>query len=460
MSQNNLKEEESIAEKITELLNNNQTHDLSIFLNTQYPQDIAHVIEGAKEEEKSLLFENLNSENSSKVFAELSSNTQIFLLQTMGPEKFGPIVSQMDDDDATDFITQLPDEERTTLLNAIPDPAQQVRIQELFHYPVESAGRKMSTDFLKLKSDMTIENAFDYARKQAPQYKGNVYYLYVVDNNNKLVGVISLRNLISAQLNELVESHMSTDVISCKVTDDQEYVAQTISKYDLLAIPVTDEVNTLKGIITIDDVVDILSKETTEDIYQSSGISEESESDQLISGKVTYAVKARLPWLLITLIGEAFAALIISSFDKTIISAPIAVSFMPLLSGLSGNVGGQTATIIVRGLVTGDIQIKNTIKHVFHELQIGFVIGLICSIVTGLIAWQLHGMPILGFIVAFALCCSMISAVLLGTMFPLMLQHFKRDPASASSPVITTLLDILTFTFYLIIVSVMLNYLR
>lgn len=454
------KQKQTLSEKITELLENNQDYDLKDLLNDQYPQDIAPVLENLKEEGKILCFSLLDLENASNVLTELSSETQMMLLKTLGIEKFGGIISQIDVDDATDIIIQLPEKEKSALLKILPDPVQLAHVQELIHYPPESAGGRMSTDFLRLRSDMTIHLAFNYVRRQAAEYKAQVYYLYVVDNTNKLVGVISLRNLICAPPNDLVANHMSTDILTCKVTDDQENVAKTISKYDLIALPIVDEENTLKGIVTIDDVVDILNKETTEDIYQSSGISDEFRSDELISGKVTYAVRARLPWLLITLAGEAVAALIIASYDKTIISAPIAVSFMPLLSGLSGNVGGQTATIMVRGLVTGDIDLKNTAKHIFHELKIGILIGAICSLITGFIAWLQHDQPVLGLVVAFALICSITSAVLLGTIFPILLQCFKKDPAAASSPIITTLLDILTFTFYLMIVSMSLRYLH
>lgn len=455
------KQKITVPEKVIKLLESAQKSQLRDFLNDQYPQDLAEAIENLKKnEDKLTCFMLLDLEHAGEVLAELNSETQRSLLKVLGSRQLAPIIAQMAVDDATDLIIQLPEDEKAALLKVIPDPIQQAHVQELIHFPSESAGGIMSTDFLRLRLDMTIHLAFNYVRRQAAEYKSQIYYLYVVDNNNKLVGVISLRSLISAPPNELIANHMSTEIITCKVTDDQETVANTISKYDLIALPIVDEHNTLKGIVTIDDVVDIVNKETTEDIYQSSGISDVFPSDELISGKVTYAVRARLPWLLVTLIGEAFAAFIIAYFDKTISSAPIAISFMPLLSGLSGNVAGQTSTIVVRGLVTGEIDLKNTFKHIVHELKIGFFLGGVCSIITGIIAWQQHSLPALGLIVAFALTCSMISAVLLGVTFPIILQFFKKDPATASSPVITTLLDILTFTFYLSIISTVLKHLR
>lgn len=443
----------SIPKKIAKLIKSNKKQELKDFLNEQYPQDIAPAIESLKENGKIICFELLELENAGKVFAELNLDTQKELLKLLGTKQLAPIIAEMDVDDVTDLITELPEEEKTSILKILPDPLLQAHVQELSHYPSESAGGIMSTDFLKLRSDMTTQMAFDYVRRQALEDKTQMYYLYVVDNSNKLVGVISLRDLICSPLNDLIANHMSTEVISCKVTDDQETVAKTISKYDLIAMPIVNEQNSLKGIVTIDDVVDILSTETTEDIYQGSGISDVFPSDELISGKVTYAVRARMPWLLLTLIGQTIAAFIIASYGEIIASAPIAISFMPLLSGLSGNIGSQTSTIIVRGLVTGDIELKNTLKHVFHELQIGLLIGGTCAFITGLVAWHFHNLPALGLIVAFALCCSMASGVLLGTIIPIFLQYIKKDPATASSPFITTLLDILTFTFYLSIIS-------
>ncbi len=450
----------TIVENIAKLVEKKQTAELNIFLNDQYPQDISEAFENLKDEDKVYCFNLINLALAAKVLAELNTDDQMLLLKTMGSRIIAPIISQMDVDDATDLIINLPEEKKIELLKVLPDPIQQAHVQELIHYPSESAGGIMSTDFLKLRSDMTIHLAFNYVRRQAAEYKAQIYYLYVVDNNNKLVGVISLRDLICVPPHDLVANHMDTEVITGKVSDDQETIAKTMSKYDLIVIPIIDDETSLKGIVTIDDVVDILNTETTEDIYQGSGISDVFPSDELISGKVTYAVRARLPWLLLTLFGQTIAAIIIALFDKTITSVPIAISFMPLLSGLSGNVGGQTATIFVRGLVTGDIDLKNTIKHVFHELKIGILLGAICAIITGIIAWRLHNLPALGLVVAFALTCSMIVGVLLGTIFPMLLQFLKKDPATASSPVITTILDILTFTFYLSIISITLKYLR
>ncbi len=450
----------TVVEKIAELTENKQDAELSAFLNDQYPQDISEAIENLKDEDRVYCFNLIGFDLTAKVLAELNTDNQMILLNAIGLEKIAPIIAQMDVDDATDLIINLPEDKKSELLKILPDPIQQAHVQELIHYPPESAGGIMSTDFLKLRSDMTIHLAFNYVRRQAAEYKFQIYYLYVVDNNNKLVGIISLQDLICAPPYDLVANHMDTEVITSKVVDDQETVANTMSKYDLIVIPVTDDENSLKGIVTIDDVVDILNKETTEDIYQGSGISDAFPSDELISGKVAYAVRARFPWLLLTLFGQTIAAIIISLFDKTISSVPIAVSFMPLLSGLSGNIGGQTATIIVRGLVTGDIDLKNTLKHIFHELKIGLLLGTTCALITGLIAWKLHDLPILGLVVAFALTCSMVVGVLLGTIFPMLLQFFKKDPATASSPLITTILDILTFTFYLTIISTTLKYLR
>ncbi|MBI2995487.1 MAG: magnesium transporter [Candidatus Melainabacteria bacterium] len=455
-----VKKKLTIPEKVVELIKSKQDKQLKDFLNDQYPQDISEVIKALHDEDKIACFSLLELQLQAKVLAELDSTAQTEFLKNLGAEQFATIVAQMDIDDATDLIIRLPEAEKSSLLRALPDPIQLAHVQELIHYPSESAGGIMSTDFLRLRSDMTIHLALNFIRRQAAEYKATIYYLYVVDNSNKLVGVIGLRDLICAPPGDLVGNHMSTEVITCKVTDDQETVAKAISKYDLIVIPVIDEGDNLKGVVTIDDVVDILKEETTEDIYQGSGISDVFPSDELISGKVTYAVRARLPWLFITLIGEAIAAFVIASFDKTISSVPIAISFMPLLSGLSGNVGGQTATIIVRGLVTGDIELKNTIKHIFHELKIGVLLGSVCALLTGLIAWQQHSLPALGIVVAFALICSMILGVLLGTIFPIFLQFLKKDPATASSPVITTLLDILTFTFYLSVISIVIRHLR
>ena len=254
----------TLKDQLNNLLENKQVSELRNFLNDQYPQDLAETIENLKEEEQIECFKLLELETAAKVLAELNNEVQMNLLKTLGPKQVAPIISQMDVDDATDIIIQFPEEEKTALLKELPDPIQQAHVQELIDYPPESAGGIMSTDFLRLRSDMTIHLAFNYVRRQAADYKAQVYYLYVVDNSNKLAGVISLRSLICAPFNDLVANHMNTAIITCKVTDDQETVAKTISKYDLIALPIIDEDNSLKGIVTVDDVVDILSTETTD----------------------------------------------------------------------------------------------------------------------------------------------------------------------------------------------------
>lgn len=455
-----VEEKNMVIEKLQMLLEKGAKSELRDFLNDQYPQDIAEAFENLSETEKLSCFMLLDLEHAGDVLAELPHEAQKNLLNILGNRRIAPIIAQMDVDDATDLLISLDEDQKAGLLKVLPDPILQSHVQELIQYPPESAGGIMSTDFLRLRSDMTIQNALNYVRRQAAEEDSPIYYLYVVDNTNTLVGVISIRNLIISPLNDLVANYMNTEVITCKVTDDQETVAKTISRYDLVAIPVIDEENKLKGIVTIDDVVDILNKETTEDIYQGSGIGHVVEPDLLISGKINYAVKARFPWLLVTLIGEAVAAFIIAMYDKTIVSAPIAISFMPLLSGLSGNVGSQTSTIVVRGLITGDIELKNTMMHILHELKIGVVLGILCSVITGLVAFLQHNTPMLGLVVAFALTCSMTVGVLLGTTFPILLQYLKKDPAAASSPMITTLLDIFAFSFYLAIISMTLKHLH
>ncbi|MBI1857713.1 MAG: magnesium transporter [Candidatus Melainabacteria bacterium] len=449
-----------VLEELLELLLHGNKSEIRDFLNDQYSQDLAETIETLNDADKLSCFLLLDLEHTSDVLAELSSETQNYLLQVLGSKKLAPIISQMDSDDAADLINELDTEDKTNLLEILPDPIHQAHVQELINYPAKSAGGIMSTDFLRLRSDMTIQIALNYVRRHAAQEQTQIYYLYVVDNTNKLVGVISLRNLIIASLSDIVANHMSTEILTCNVDDDQETVAHTIAKYDLIAVPIIDKENKLKGIVTVDDVVDILKEETTEDIYQSSGITQETEPDKLISGQINYALKARFPWLLLTLVGEVIAVFIISYHEKSIISAPIAISFMPLLSGLSGNVGGQTSTIVVRGLVTGDIDLKNTFKYILRELKIGFLLGLICSFITGAFAWMQYGTAFLGIVVAFSLTVTMSFGVLLGTAFPILLQYLKKDPAAASSPFITTILDIFTFSFYLTMVSLTLKHIN
>jgi magnesium transporter len=315
----------------------------------------------------------------------------------------------------------------------------------------------MSPHFISVRGDLKCNAAVRYVRLKAKEIGSQIVYVYVTQKFGELAGVISLRELFLASDNDAVADHMTTDVVSVNVNSDREEAAELISKYHFLALPVINENDQLVGIITIDDAVEVIEEEATADIYQSSGINVEAESD-ITAPSLTWrsyygAYKTRSPWLIITLLGQYLAATIIAGFDSTVVAVPIAISFMPLLSGLSGNIGNQSTTIIVRGISTGEIDLKDAFSIFFHELLVSIAIGTTCATLTGLMSYFVYHNLTLSLLIAFSLLLSMALAVSLGTVTPMIFKQLDIDPAVASGPLITTTIDILSFTVYLTLIS-------
>jgi len=263
------------------------------------------------------------------------------------------------------------------------------------------------------------------------------------------LGVISLRKLLTSGVQQTVEEIMITDIVRLHVDDYQDYIADIFMKYQYNALPVVDLYNRLKGMITWDDVQDIVEEETTEEIYTSSGISTDVvDEDEILSGNIMRAIRARTPWLFITLIGELIAVRVGDHFAPTLHAVPIIAIFMPLLAGLGGNIGTQSITLIVRGLSTGQVTLSSAFKHIFREMFVGLFIGTFFGIMVALVAWGWQENAYLGLVVGFSMMINMTLATIIGTFTPFALKSFKIDPAIASGPVIATTIDVLGLSVY------------
>ena len=308
---------------------------------------------------------------------------------------------------------------------------------------------------LTVAYNMSVRDAIDTIRIKAEKDNMDLYYVYAVDKHNHLLGVVSLRTLLTSPVNLSIADIMLRDVVKIHVDDYQDHIADVFMKYQFNALPVVDLYDHLKGIVTWDDVQDIVEEETTDEILTSSGIVTDigDDDDDVLTGSIGHAIKARTPWLLITLIGEFFAVSITSHFDKTFTALPLIAAFMPLLAGLGGNIGTQSITLIVRGMSTGQITLKSGWHYLWREsltgLSIGCIFGLLVSIVTW--GWQHHAE--LGLIVGVAMTLNMTIATMIGTCTPLILKKLKFDPAVASGPVIATTIDVIGLAVYLSLVT-------
>lgn len=423
-------------------------------LNEYFPQDIAEEYKNLEPTLKHLLFDILSPEQGAAVVVELESRDINEIFEYLSDEQITKLANHMELDDAADIIGLLDDSRMIRVLENIQRPFE---IKELLSYEVDTCGGIMKPSFISVREDLNIGAALRYLRLKARSYDNEIMYIFVTKKFGELVGVISLRELFLAPDKDPVGAHMNTEVISVKVTDDQELPADLISKYRFLAIPVVNDNDQLVGIITIDDVVEVMEEEATEDMYQSSGINVEAEGNTLISQSLIReyfsAYKARTPWLIITLIGQYIAASMIARYDTTIAAIPIAISFMPLLSGLSGNIGNQSSTIIVRGLSTGEVQMDKSAKILFHELAVSFTIGLTCALLTGIMSYWVYHNLTLSILIGSSLIASMMLAVAFGTITPFVFKKLQLDPATASGPLITTAIDMISFFVYLTLIT-------
>jgi magnesium transporter len=402
----------------------------------------------------------LDLDNASAVLSELELEKQQELLKNLGDIGVVPIVTRMSPDDAADLLAELPEEKVSSIISQMTDIEAAEDIKELLTFKEDSAGGIMSTDYLALNSKMTVEEALTYLREKYEDIEEEIYDIYVVDTTEHLAGRVTLRELITAQSDALVESIMDDNVVKVTTMTDQEEAAEKLSRYDLLALPVVDEGGILRGIITADDVIDVLKEEATEDIYQSSGINTGAEEAESLGYSVRNAFAARLPWLFVTLMIESGSASVIRHFDFVIQQTVAAASFMPLLSGVTGSVATQSTCIVIRTNARGQVSWKLALKNLSHEIKVGMLLGLCCGIMTGVISVVLHNTRHnLGLVVGMSLFLTMSVGVTLGTLMPMLFQKLGIDPAHASGPFITSLLDVCTMTIYLTIVHTFLEHL-
>ncbi|MDD3593973.1 MAG: magnesium transporter [Candidatus Gastranaerophilales bacterium] len=422
--------------------------------------DIAEIFEGLTEEERLYFFNLLDESEAAELLEFLSPQIQVELLSDLDEEKAGRIILKMPHDNLADVLGDLEDVDSETYLNKLPERVSN-QIRELLSYPEDSAGGIMNSDVITVDKDMTVDEVVSFLRIKAQTDKVELYYVYVTDKVGHLLGVLSLRSLFTTPTYVKVEDIMITDLVKVHVDEDQEVAAETLSKYGILAVPVVDHYGKLKGIVTWDDAQDVVEEETTEEILQASGIAtnDEIDEEEILEGPIYQAIRARTPWLLITLAGEFIAVNVAKHFSITLDAMPIIAIFMPLLAGLGGNIGTQSITLMVRGLSTGQVTMGSAVYHIFREAKIGLLIGVVFGALVTLstFGWQ-HNIA-LGIIVGLSMAINMTMATIIGTVTPFMLKKINIDPAVASGPVIATTIDVMGLTVYFSLVTISLGWL-
>ncbi|WP_390534564.1 magnesium transporter [Staphylococcus pseudintermedius] len=397
----------------------------------------------------------LSPEEVSEFFENLEIDEEDYeaLFETMNAIYASQVLEQMSYDNAVDILNQLSKKKIASLL-MLMNREEAKEIKALLHYDEDTAGGIMTTEYISLTINTPVHEALMRVKDQAPDAE-TIYVIFVVDEDKKLVGVISLRDLIIAENDAYIEDIMSERVISANVADDQEDVAQTMRDYDFIAMPVVDYQNHLLGIITIDDIVDVMDEEASEDYSRLAGVSDIDSTDDTI---FQTALK-RLPWLLILTVLGMITASILGSFEETLEKVALLAAFIPIISGMSGNSGTQSLAVSVRNISTGDIKEKSKIKLALRESGSGFLTGITCAVSLSLIIMLLYGQPYLALIVGTSLTIAMTVGTTIGSVIPLVINRLGIDPAVASGPFITTINDIVSMLIYFGLATTFMSYL-
>ncbi|GAB5417433.1 MAG: magnesium transporter [Crocinitomicaceae bacterium] len=408
--------------------------------------DIAAIIDELDSEEGKALYDLLKDDRRGDILSELDDDAREHLLGTFTSEEIASQLENMDSDDAADLISELPQDQIEEVISHIKDNETADDIVDLLNYEEDTAGGLMQKEFIKAKLDWPVNRCVVELRRQAEEVE-KVFTIYVVDDDEKLVGFLSLKRLLFASPTMLIhELYQDKNMISVKTSDDDEYVARIMEKYDLVSVPVVDLNNKLVGRITIDDVVDVILEEAEKDMQLASGISEKIESNS----SVWRISRARLPWLIIGMLGGILGAQVISGFEGGISEVPALAFFIPLITAMGGNVGVQSSAIVVQSLAKGNDQFGSIVKKIAKESLVAIVNGILLSILVFGFAY-IFDSSTLGWVVGISLFVVILFAAVFGTLIPLLLDRYKIDPALATGPFITTLNDVLGLFIYLTI---------
>ena len=419
-----------------------------------HPADIAHLFEHFNEREQRAIFDLVDdSEKAAEVLSEIDKASSAQLLEGMDTQRITEILQAMSSDDRAYFISDLPEDLAEEILTLMAKK-QSEQVEDLLRYQEDTAGRIMTPDFFALPEETSAKEAIEAIQKASEAEM--VFYVYVTDNRGHLVGVISLRQLITVPPTKNLKQIMVTDVISVRTDMDQEEVARVAERYNILAVPVVDEENKLVGIITVDDIIDVIREEATEDIMRMAGT---HEDEYVYRDNVFKVSRFRLPWILTNLVGGLITGYLLWIFKVTIKDVLALVTFIPVITAMGGNVGVQSSSIIIRGFATGMVDFHSLKRFLFREVRVGIIMGMTCGVAVGLVGYLWHGNSTIGLVVGVAMVVAMTIASTMGTIAPAFFKKIKVDPAIASGPFVTTANDITGILVYFGVATLFLKYL-
>lgn len=450
--------------ELRELLEKKEYDVIIDFCTSDHPAEIADFISALTPEEIWQILLLLTPQVRANIFSHINEDLQLEITENINRKQLAQLITDMSADDRVDLFKNLSEKTRKNLLPALAQ-AERDDILRLSKYKEKTVGAVMTSEYASLPSHITVKDAIEKLRSEAPN-KETIYYIYVVDNKRQLIGFVSLKDLILAKHNDKIEKIMHQPVISVNVNDDQEDAARKIQKYDLLAIPVVDDNNQLLGILTHDDAIDIITQEQTEDIEKLMAITGSHKPNEYISTPVWKHFKNRAYWIVGLAAVGLVSGLIIHSFEKLLVNMLILALYMPMVADTGGNTGSQSATVVVRALALKEITPKDFFKVFFKELRI----ALLLAFVLGILSWLKvvfisqgtdipvgYTLPQIGFAIAVALSLQVITATVIGAILPLLAAFFKLDPAVIASPALTTIVDITGLTIYFFTAKIILG---
>ena len=444
-------EEYESMELVLELLENRQYKELKTELENMHPVDIAEILEELDEKQVLLIFRLLCKDEAAETFTEMNSDMQEMLINALTDSEIKEVMDEMYLDDTVDVLEEMPANVVDRLLLATDEETRR-QINTLLNYPEDSAGSIMNVEYIAFQKDMTVEDAILKIR-QVGLNRETIYTCYVTEKR-KLIGVVSLKELLVSGDNRLIEEIMETNLLYVHTHDDQEEAAAMINKYGLIAIPVVDKEMRMVGIVTVDDAIDVIEEETTEDMSMMAGIVAPSEEDYFVTTTWEHA-KSRFPWLLFLMLSATLSGLVLGHFEAALIAMPILNTFVPMLTGTGGNCGSQSSTLIIRGLATDEIEFRDILKVIFKELRVAALVGAMLAIVNGIRVVIMYHDPMLAFTLGITLLCTVVLAKTIGCTLPLFAKKCGLDPALMAAPLITTLVDTGTILIYFTIATKM-----
>lgn len=438
---------EQLREELTELIKEKKYGNVRILLEGMNPADIAELFDGISEEELPLLFRILPKELAADTFVEMNADEQELLVTVFSDRELREVINEMYVDDAVDMIEEMP----AFLVKRIlkhANPEMRKDINELLKYPKDSAGSIMTTEYVDLKKNMTVAQSFDRIRRTGVD-KETIYTCYVTDSGRQLIGILSVKELLLADSEATVGDIMETNLISVNTLDDKEDVARMFNKYDFLAIPVVDAEERLVGIVTVDDAIDVIQEENTEDIAKMAAIVPNEET--YLKTSVWAHTKSRFAWLLFLMLSATVTGTIIQHYENAFAAIPILVAFIPMLMGTGGNCGSQSSTTVIRGLALGEIKTRDFFKVLFKECRIALLTGTALALVNAIRVFIMYNgnadvlqqIPLskLAIVSGLSLIGTILLAKCMGCILPILAKKVKVDPALMAAPLLSTVLD-------------------